>query len=247
MSDRSTAAVISAGVGVTAVVLALLGPGLIHLGVLAPLQGFYCFALGAVLGMPLALGFGIAGLLRTRQGSGRSGRERAWTGVGCGIALLLVLINGVSSGGSAPPIHDITTNIDDPPIFSKFVRNAPGRVNGVDYPDGSPEVPAQQRAAFPDLTSIQLSAAPAEALERSRRTAEELGWTVTWVDAEELSMEAHETTRVFQFVDDVAIRVRPKGSGAVIDLRSNSRVGQGDLGVNAARIIGFRELLLSGK
>ncbi len=247
MGDRSTVAVTSAGVGLAAVALAMLGPGLIHLGVLAPLQGFYCFALGAVLGTPLALGFGIAGLLRTREGSGRTGRERAWTGIGSGVALLLVLANAVSAGGGAPPIHDITTDLDDPPVYSVGVRDASDRVNGVDYPDGGADVPNQQRAAFPDLTSVQLSAAPAEALARSQQTAEALGWTVTWVDTEALNMEAYETTSVFRFVDDVAIRVRPSGSGAVIDLRSNSRVGGGDLGANAARIVAFRELLASGK
>ena len=229
--------------GVGAVVLALLGPGLIHLGVLAPIQGFYCFALGAVLGSLLAVGFGIAGLLRTREGSGRSGRGQAWTGLGIGVGLLLLVINGASGGGGAPPIHDITTNIEDPPGYSDSVRNAPDRINGVDYPDGGSEVPAQQRAAFPDLTSIQLSTTPGKALERSQRAAEALGWTVTWIDLDTLLMEAYETTSVFRFVDDIAIRVRPEGSGAVIDLRSNSRVGQSDLGVNAARIIAFRERL----
>lgn len=247
MSDRSTAAAISAGVGIAAVSLALLGPVLIHLGVLAPLQGFYCFALGAVLGMPLALGFGITGLLRTRKGSGRTGRERAWVGIGSGAALLLVLVNAISAGGSAPPIHDITTNIDDPPVFSDAVRNAPDRANGVDYPDGGSDVPAQQRAAFPELTSIQLRATPAEALARSRETAQTLGWTVSAVDTEALTIEAYETTGVFRFVDDIAIRVRPSSSGAVIDLRSNSRVGGGDLGANSARIIAFRALLVNGE
>ena len=43
-------------------------------------------------------------------------------------------------------------------------------------------------------------------------------------------------TRLFRFVDDVAIRVRPRGAGSVVDLRSNSRVGGGDLGANAERI-----------
>jgi uncharacterized protein (DUF1499 family) len=107
-------------------------------------------------------------------------------------------------------------------------------------------VPKQQSAAFPDLTSITLSAAPAEALKSARRTAEALGWTVTWVNTEALTMEAYATTSVFRFVDDVAIRVRSAGSGSVIDLRSNSRVGGGDLGANAARIEAFRELLTSG-
>ncbi len=245
MGERSTAAAISGGIGVGAAALALLGPGLIHLGLIPPLTGFYCFALGGVLGALLALGFGIAGLLRTREGSGRSGRERAWMGFGIGVALLLVVAIGASSGGAAPPIHDITTSIEDPPTYSDAVRNAPDRVNGVDYPDGGPSVSAQQRAAFPDLTSISLRTTPAKALERSRRTAEALGWTVTWTDFDAMRMEAYETTSVFRFVDDVAIRVRREGSSAVIDLRSNSRVGQGDLGANSARIIAFRDLLLS--
>jgi len=240
MGERSTAAEISAGLGVGSAALALLGPGLIHLDVLSPLSGFYCFALGAVLGALLAVGFGVAGLLRTREGSGRSGRERAWMGLGVGAALLLVVANGVSAGGAAPPIHDITTDIEDPPVYSDAVRNAADRVNGVDYPDGGPEVSVQQREAW-------LSISPGEALERSRRTAEALGWSVTWTDFDALRMEAYETTSVFRFVDDVAIRVRRDGTSAVIDLRSNSRVGQSDLGANSARIIAFRDLLLSGE
>jgi len=245
MGERTAAAGISAGIGIAAIALALLGPALIHLGVLAPIQGFYGFALGAVLGAPLALGFGIAGLLRTRAGSGCTGRERAWTGIGCGVALLLVVASAVSRGGSAPPIHDVTTNIEDPPTFSAAVRTAHGRINGVDYPDGGPDVPAQQRAAFPDLTTIRLAVPPADALARARHAAAALGWAVTAVDTEALTLEAYDTTRVFRFVDDIVVRVRPSGSGAAIDLRSNSRVGGGDLGANAARIIAFRERLKS--
>ena len=56
-------------------------------------------------------------------------------------------------------------------------------------------------------------------------------------------VEAYDVTAVFQFVDDVVIRVRPAGDGSVVDLRSNSRVGGGDLGANAARIRAFREKL----
>ena len=51
MSERSKVAVISAGMGVTAVVIALLGPGLIRLGLIAPLMGFTSFALAALLGI----------------------------------------------------------------------------------------------------------------------------------------------------------------------------------------------------
>ena len=242
MSERSRVAAISAGFGVTAVVISLLGPVLILLGLIAPLMGFTSFALAALLGI-ISLVLGIIGLLRTRKSSGRSGRERAWVGVGTGVALILVLLNGISSGGSAPPIHDVTTSIDDPPAFSDAVRNAPGRANGVDYPDGGPSVPDQQRNGFPDLGSLQLSESPADVLERCREAAESLGWTVTLVDAEALRIEAYDTTSVFRFVDDIVVRVRPSSTGSVVDLRSNSRVGGGDLGANAARIIAFLEIL----
>ncbi len=242
MSERSKVAVISAGMGVTAIAIALLGPALIWLGLLTPLMGFSSFALAVLLGI-ISLALGLIGLLRTRKSSGRGGRGRAWIGVGTGGALILVLLIGVSSSGNAPPIHDVTTNIDDPPSFSDAVRNAPGRANGIDYPDGGPSVPGQQRDGFPDLGSLQLSDTPADVLERGREAAESLGWTVTLVDVEALRIEAYDTTSVFRFVDDIVVRVRPSSTGSVVDLRSNSRVGGGDLGANAARIIAFLELL----
>jgi uncharacterized protein (DUF1499 family) len=205
-------------------------------------MGFAAFALAALLGI-ISLVLGLIGLLRTRKNSGRSGRERAWVGVGAGGVLIFVLLIGVSTGSNAPAIHDVTTNIDDPPTFSDAVRNAPGRANGVDYPDGGPSVPDQQRNGFPELAPLQLSDTPANVLERSREAAESLGWTVTLLDAEAMLLEAYDTTSVFRFVDDVVVRVRPSSSGSVVDLRSNSRVGGGDLGANAARIFAFLELL----
>ena len=40
----------------------------------------------------------------------------------------------------------------------------------------------------------------------------------------------------FGFRDDVAIRVVPEGAGAVLHVRSASRVGRSDLGVNGRRV-----------
>ena len=51
--------------------------------------------------------------------------------------------------------------------------------------------------------------------------------------------EAREVSRIFQFVDDIVVRVRPMATGAVIDVRSKSRDGRGDLGENAKRIRAF--------
>jgi uncharacterized protein (DUF1499 family) len=69
--------------------------------------------------------------------------------------------------------------------------------------------------------------------------AERLGWTVIERDPERLRFEAYEITSFFHFVDDVVVRVRASGSGSVVDVRSKSRKGKGDLGANAARIRRF--------
>ena len=53
-------------------------------------------------------------------------------------------------------------------------------------------------------------------------------------------IEATDTTSIFRFVDDIVIRIRPLGPNlTVLDIRSKSREGKGDLGANAARIERF--------
>jgi uncharacterized protein (DUF1499 family) len=56
-------------------------------------------------------------------------------------------------------------------------------------------------------------------------------------------IEANETTRWFRFTDDVVIRVAPDGAGSRVDVRSVSRVGRSDFGVNAGRIRAYTAAL----
>ena len=75
-------------------------------------------------------------------------------------------------------------------------------------------------------------------------TARELGWEVVGVDPAAGTLLARDTTRIFRFVDDVVVRVRSaEGGGSLVDVRSKSRDGRGDLGANAARIRAFAEAL----
>jgi uncharacterized protein (DUF1499 family) len=102
----------------------------------------------------------------------------------------------------------------------------------------------QVKAAYPDLAPIRVSSDPASALSRAQDTALGLGWEVVAVDQGAGTLLARETTRIFRFVDDVVVRVRPaEGGGAIVDVRSKSRDGRGDLGANAARIRAFAEKL----
>ena len=54
--------------------------------------------------------------------------------------------------------------------------------------------------------------------------------------ADSNQIEATDVTFWFGYKDDIIIRVTESESGSRIDVRSKSRVGQSDLGTNAARI-----------
>ena len=58
-------------------------------------------------------------------------------------------------------------------------------------------------------------------------------------DPAESQIEAIATSRLFGFEDEVAIRVTETDTGARIDIRSRSRLGQIDRGANARRIKAF--------
>jgi uncharacterized protein (DUF1499 family) len=54
-------------------------------------------------------------------------------------------------------------------------------------------------------------------------------------------LEATDRSALFRFKDDIVLRVRPTdtGEGSIVDMRSVSRVGVSDLGVNAKRVRSF--------
>ena len=79
----------------------------------------------------------------------------------------------------------------------------------------------------------------AEAIERSRMVLEEMGLNVINVSESLGVVEATDTTFWFGFKDDLVVRVRSEADLSIIDVRSVSRVGQTDLGVNAQRIRAF--------
>ena len=244
MSQRSVTARGAFILGCTAIGGLLIGIGGIQIGALRPFQGFKLAAgLGLLFGL-LAVIASLIALVRTSARSGRTGRGNAWTGLALGGLALFALLRPALGAGGLPAIHDLTTNPDDPPAFSEDVARAPDRMNGVRYPDPNADVIALQRAAYPDLAPIELTLTPPEALERARAVAEQLGWIVTRSDTSTFSIEAQAVSRIFRFVDDIAIRIRPNSQGgSTLDLRSNSRVGGGDLGANARRIRAFRDAI----
>ena len=104
----------------------------------------------------------------------------------------------------------------------------------------------QQRAAYPDLAPIPALAPPDQTFAAVKSAIESLGWKIAAADVDAGTIEATDTSRIFHFVDDIAVRIRPHGSGSLVDVRSKSREGKGDLGVNAARIRRLRSALQLG-
>jgi uncharacterized protein (DUF1499 family) len=233
--QRSRLAVVSGFLGALGVFDAVLGPVLIHAGAVRPLAGFLFFASGLLFGL-IALVLAPFALRATRAGSGRTGRGLAWLGLACGGALVAVVLVGRQNAGNVPAINDITTNLADPPAFPS---DPAGLGRDMSYPPGfAPQV----QQAYPDLATVRVSSDPARALQLAEETARSLGWEVVAVDPAAGTVLAQQTSRVFRFVDDVVVRVRPvEGGGALVDVRSKSRDGRGDMGVNAARIRAFAE------
>jgi len=218
---------------------AIAGPAAAQFVMLKPFQGFLLCMAGFVLGGLLALLCGIVGLLSTRPSSGRSGRGRAWFGVFVGLVLLGTLGFFATRSGNVPLIHDITTNPDDPPPFTKAALKPDNVGRNMTYPEGAPDAAKQQRDAYPDLQPLVLGAPPAEVFKQAKAAAQSLGWIITSEDPDSGLFEAEDISHLFRFVDDIVVRVRPKDAGSVVDVRSLSRVGKGDTGVNAARIRKF--------
>lgn len=234
----TTAAVVT----LAALALPILGILGIHAGALAPMTGFYLFGAGALLGGPLAVILGAISLFTTRGGRDPEGRRRAMIGAVGGAALLGTVVFAGAPGGGLPPINDITTNIADPPAFASDPadRGRDMRYPPQNYPE---DWKAQVAAAYPDLQALQLDASPGQAFALALAAAERLGWEVRAQDPGRGTFEATSRTTIFQFVDDVVVRVRSDGDGSQIDVRSKSRDGQGDLGANANRIRAFSQAL----
>jgi len=140
-----------------------------------------------------------------------------------------------------PPIHDISTDTDDPPRFVAIAPLRKDAANPMEY--GGPEVAAQQHRAYPDLRPATLPEPPPRAFERAVAAARAQGWEIVDAAPAEGRIEATDTTSWFGFKDDVVLRVRPEGTGSRVDVRSLSRVGRGDVGKNAARIRAYLRAL----
>src|SRR5262244_3726342 len=202
--------------------------------------------------LALAVLVGLVAAILAALGLGFAIAAGAWRSVaGSAVALIVALAAAapllvmVQLATAVPVIHDITTDTDNPPtwVALRSVRSA--SENGTAY--GGPSVASQQKRAHPDVAPLNVPMPPDRAFARVEATARALGWRIVAAAPAEGRLEASDTTQWFGFTDDIVVRVRATPQGSRIDVRSASRLGRSDLGVNARRVRAFLAAVGKGK
>lgn len=195
--------------------------------------GFTLLRWSAYAAIAVAL-LSLAGAYLSRPGSGRRGLPLALLALLICLVVVAVPTSRRRMAAGAPGIHDITTDVANPPPFVAVVPLRRDAANPVEY--GGPEIAAQQRKAYPDLRPVILDLAPQRAFQKALDAAKDMGWEIVGTDPRAGRIEATDQTFWFGFKDDVVIRLTPQGQRTVVDVRSVSRVGRGDMGTNARRV-----------
>lgn len=193
---------------------------------------------GAVLSLSATFLLAVAG--------GSAARRATW------LAVLGIAINLATAGPPLylyrevqrlPRIHDVTTDLANPPAFVAVVPLRKDARNPVEY---KPQTADEQKKGYPDLVPLKLDLRFPDAFQRAEHAARAMGWDIVAVVPAEGRIEATDTTLLFGFKDDVVIRIRPQDAGSVVDVRSLSRIGGSDFGTNAKRVRAYLQRLRNG-
>lgn len=230
--------------GVAAALIASVGSGLglwhFSVGFTVLRYAFYAAVAGGVLAL-----IGIAVGLARRTGPGKLN----FVSVVVALVFSAYLLQLVATARRVPAIHDATTNLDDLPAFTTL-KVRPDNLENISD-EGQPELArldpesrwkAVHRQAYGDLRTLRVPTGVAETTDRAANLARSRGWDVAKVDLNQGIMEATATSRFYRFKDDVVVRVRSdpqRPGGSLVDVRSVSRVGGSDVGMNAKRIREF--------
>jgi uncharacterized protein (DUF1499 family) len=198
-------------------------------------QGWWHFLQGlqiaewAVYAAGLGLVLSLAAAITARPG--RQPRRRGFVtgllGVLLALPVLGMALQWEVATRTTPPINDISTDTEDPPVFWDMP-------NPTEYPGEA--FATLQRTGYPDIAPLRVKQAPDAVYAQALALVNQRGWAVVASDAAEGRIEAVATSRLFGFADEVAVRISPADGGVRVDMRSRSRLGKIDRGTNAKRI-----------
>jgi uncharacterized protein (DUF1499 family) len=224
--------------GILAVTLVAVGVIGAHFYFAAPFFGFQLFLFGFVLGI-LGLILGLIGVLMTRSPAKRVARPRAIVGILLSVAVVLPVFAMITSHSKYPPINDITTDFENPPEYVHAMELVANKGRDMKY--NRDHYMVVQQKGYPPLGPATVSGDQAAVFERVKTLASNTpDWQITYDDPKTMTLEGVCTTHLFHFQDDFIIQVRPGPNGSsLVEMRSKSRDGIGDFGVNYNRIVMF--------
>jgi Protein of unknown function (DUF1499) len=235
----------------TSLVLAVLaGIGAVacvRLGIFTDTGGRTVMILATGLGL-LALGLALVWLKQALTRNAGDGKRLGLVALAGSLIFLYHPMTYVYYGFTGLPIHDVTTDPEDPPQFVALakIRPANGRVfdaqRKITYKGEQVTIAYALHEKYPALTKPHagLLVSPQKAYWRAHAAVQKLGWTIVDASEKDLRIEATDKSLWFGRISDIVIRVRQAGTiGSRIDLRSESRDGTLDHGRNAARLKAF--------
>jgi uncharacterized protein (DUF1499 family) len=154
--------------------------------------------------------------------------------VACAAVAIFMPLSMMNKAKSVPPIHDITTDLVNPPRFMAILALRADAPNPAEYQ--GEEIANQQRTAYPELQTQRYSQTAAQVFDAALAAVNSMGLEVVTSDKALGLIEAYDTTTWFGFVDDVVIRIQSDEQMTVLDARSKSRVGMSDIGKTAERL-----------
>lgn len=154
---------------------------------------------------------------------------------------------------SANPLHDVSTDLANPPAFTALtlrdddLAEIPGK-DDKEYRgmDAFERWQAIHEKLYPDIQTLHVFQPVGLTIQRAEKIARGNGWEIALADPVNGRLEATDEVALQKFQDDIILRAIPDGDGegSLVDIRSVSRYGQSDLGVNARRIRSFSAQLL---
>jgi uncharacterized protein (DUF1499 family) len=216
--------------GILALLLLLLSGPLYQAEILGLMNAFFAMRIALILGV-VAIILTLIQVIFMRK-------TISWpvTGVAvlcAGVAIFMPL-SQMNKAKSVPPIHDITTDLVNPPKFVAILALRAEAPNPAAYQ--GEEIASQQREAYPELQTQKYQQTAQQVFDAALTVVNNMGLKVVSSDKTLGLIEAYDTTTFFGFVDDVVIRIQSDGQMTMLDARSKSRVGMSDIGKNAERL-----------
>lgn len=202
----------------------------------------------------LAVVFGVLGLVLAFLAKPREGVVGSLAAVALGAVVFAVWSLGTATDAKAPPVHDVSTDWSDPPMFSPRLNQLRGaKANPVELAPVVPEGPRGgvmsrpvamvNRETCPAAAPVVLTASFGQGYDRLKAAVTAQKMAIVTDDPQGGRLEATAARGLYGLRDDLVGRVRLEGAGVRIDLRSIARAGLSDGGANCERITRIRERL----